>query len=112
MKVLIIARCKGGKYSPFISEQTDALKAAGANCVWFGVNGNGFWGYLRHLPELKRAIRVFQPDIIHAHYGLCGLLANLQRKVPVITTYHGSDINNPHILKLSKLAIRLSAYNI
>ena len=24
MKVLIIARCKGGKYSPFISEQTDA----------------------------------------------------------------------------------------
>ena len=53
-----------------------------------------------------------RPDIIHAHYGLCGLLANLQRKVPVVTTYHGSDINNPKVLKLSKWSIRLSAHNV
>ena len=35
----------------------------------------------------------YNPDIVHAHYGFSGLLANLQRKVPVITTFHGSDIN-------------------
>jgi glycosyltransferase involved in cell wall biosynthesis len=29
-----------------------------------------------------------------------------------VTTYHGSDINLPHILRLSKIAMRLSAFNI
>ena len=40
------------------------------------------------------------------------LLANLQRCIPVVTTYHGSDINQSSILRFSKIAIRLSAYNI
>jgi hypothetical protein len=69
-------------------------------------------GYLRELPALRRLIRAERPDIVHAHYGLSGLLANLQRLVPVVTTYHGSDINVPHILRLSKIAMRLSAHNI
>ena len=60
----------------------------------------------------NRLIRAERPDIIHAHYGLCGLLANLQRLVPVVTTYHGSDINVPSILRFSKIAMRLSAHNI
>jgi glycosyltransferase involved in cell wall biosynthesis len=32
--------------------------------------------------------------------------------VPVVTTYHGSDINKPSILRFSKIAMRLSAHNI
>jgi glycosyltransferase involved in cell wall biosynthesis len=64
------------------------------------------------LPALRRAIKQHQPDLIHAHYGLSGLLANLQRRVPVVTTYHGSDINKPNILRFSKIAMRLSAHNI
>ena len=59
-----------------------------------------------------RKISVWKPDIVHAHYGLSGVLANLQRKVPVVTTYHGSDINNPEVRRFSKIAIRLSAWNI
>jgi glycosyltransferase involved in cell wall biosynthesis len=43
---------------------------------------------------------------------LSGLLANLQRLVHVVTTYHGSDINVPKILRFSKIAMRLSAWNI
>ena len=64
------------------------------------------------LRELRKKIKSFKPDIIHAHYGLSGLLANLQRSVPVVTTYHGSDINLPKVLRLSKIAMRLSAWNI
>ncbi|MBP1664745.1 MAG: glycosyl transferase group 1, partial [Bacteroidetes bacterium] len=44
--------------------------------------------------------------------GLSGLMANLQRKVPVITTYHGSDINNNAVFRFSKWSIRLSFFNI
>ena len=112
MKLLIIASDKGGHFVPFIEEQIAALEACGVEIVRYGVTGKGIIGYLRELPALRRFIRAERPDIIHAHYGLCGLLANLQRRIPVVTTYHGSDINVPSILRISKIAMRLSAHNI
>ena len=112
MKLLIIASDKGGRFAPFIEEQIAALQARGVQIIRYGVTGHGIMGYLRELPALRRLIRAERPDIVHAHYGLSGLLANLQRLVPVVTTYHGSDINLPHILRLSKIAMRLSAHNI
>ena len=112
MKLLVVASDKGGHFVPFIEEQIAALEACGVQIVRYGVTGKGITGYLRELPVLRRLIRAERPDIIHAHYGLCGLLANLQRMVPVVTTYHGSDINVPTILRISKIAMHLSAHNI
>ena len=112
MKVLVVASDKGGRFVPFIEEQVVALEARGVQIIRYGVTGHGIMGYLRELPALRRLIRAERPDIVHAHYGLSGLLANLQRRVPVVTTYHGSDINKPSILRFSRIAMRLSAYNI
>ena len=112
MKILIVASDKGGKFAPFIEEQIAALQQEGVQIIRYGVTGKGITGYLRELPALRRFISAERPDIIHAHYGLCGLLANLQRLVPVVTTYHGSDINVPKILRFSRIAMRLSAFNI
>lgn len=112
MKILIVASYNKGRFAPFIVEQAEALKQAGCEVDWFGLQGKGIKGYIKNLPALKRKIKEFQPQIIHAHYGLSGLFANLQRKVPVVTTYHGSDINEKKVLRLSKLAMRLSAWNI
>ena len=112
MKVLIVARCKDGRYAPFIPEQVKALQELGVECRFFPVNKSGIWGYLLHLGSLKQTVSAFHPDLIHAHYGLSGLLANLQRLVPVVTTYHGSDINDRKVRPLSRLSIHLSAFNI
>ena len=112
MKVLIVARCKNGRYAPFITEQVTALENLGVVCQFFGVRQKGVLGYLKQLPELRRVIKAFRPNIVHAHYGLSGVLANLQRNVPVVTTYHGSDINSPEVLRLSRFAIRHSRFNI
>ena len=112
MKVLIIARCKNGRYAPFITEQVNALRRQGVDCQFFPVTRKGLRGYLGHVSALKETIRSWRPDLVHAHYGMCGLLANLQRRVPVVTTYHGSDINLPNVLRLSRWAMRLSAFNI
>ena len=112
MKILIVASDKGNKFAPFIEEQLSALQTLGVKIIRYGVTRKGITGYLRELPALRRLIRSERPDIIHAHYGLCGLLANLQRRVPVVTTYHGSDINKLNILRFSRIAMRLSAYNI
>lgn len=112
MKVLIVASYNKNRFVPFVKEQAEALQRVGCMVDFFGVIGKGVKGYLKSLPSLKEKIKEFQPDIVHAHFGLCGLLANLQRKVPVVTTYHGCDINNIKIRPLSYPSLILSKYNI
>ena len=112
MRILVVASFNKGRFAPFIVEQTEALKKRGCRVEFLGLQGKGLKGYLQNLPQLKQKIREFKPDVIHAHYGLSGLFANLQRRVPVVTTYHGSDINDKKVLPLSKMAIGLSAWNI
>lgn len=112
MRVLIVASYNKGYFAPFIIEQAECIRKTGVDIDYFGLEGHGISGYLKSLPLLKKKISEFNPDIIHAHYGLSGLLANLQRRVPVVTTYHGSDINEDSVLPFSKLAMKMSAYNI
>lgn len=115
MKVLVVCSFKEGcegHIAPFVKEQMDAVRRQGVACECFLVKGNGVVGYLDNLKALKKMIGTFHPDVVHAHYGLCGLLANLQRKVPVVTTYHGTDINSPRIRRFSRIAIRWSRWNV
>lgn len=112
MKVLIVASYNKKCFAPFVLEQVQSLLQQGVVVDYFGVIGKGIKGYLRVLPSLRKKIKEFRPDIIHAHYGLSGLLANLQRKVPVVTTYHGSDINVAAVRRFSKMAMCLSAWNV
>jgi len=112
VKILIVCSRNSGKIAPFIQEQGDALSQLGLQIAYFTIEGKGLCGYLKNRKRLLSKINEFMPDLIHAHYGLSGLLANLQRKIPVITTYHGSDINNTKILPLSRLNMVLSVHNI
>lgn len=115
MRVLIVCSYKEkgiNHTTPFISEQVSALNKIGIETDFFYIKRKGISGYLSELKNLKKKVNEYNPNLIHAHFGLSGLLANLQRKIPVVTTYHGSDINNKTILILSKLSIKLSAYNI
>ena len=113
MRVLIVASYNRSCFAPFVTEQVAALRQAGCTVECFGVQGKGLTGYLRAIPRLREQIQAIRPDVIHAHYGLCGLLANLAvRSIPVVTTYHGSDIHQPSVRLLSKIAMRLSAWNI
>lgn len=112
MKNLFVASYNKQRFAPFILEQAEALKRAGCDIEFFGVEGKGLSGYLKALPSLRRRIRSFCPDVIHAHYGLCGLLSGLQRRVPVVTTYHGSDINLKSVRPFSRVAMLLSSHNI
>lgn len=113
MKILVVANHNKGCFVPFIVEQVEALKQLGVEIDYFGVHGKGIRGYLSNRSLLKAKVSEFHPDLIHAHYGLSGLLANLQRQVPVVTTYHGSDIHSKgQNLLFSRAAIFLSAFNI
>lgn len=112
MRVLIVSRYKA-QYAahvlPFVAEQFASLRDAECEAELFLLRGN----YWKQWKSLRRKIREFRPDVIHAHYGLSCLVANLAtRRVPVVNTYHGSDINVPSVRRFSKIAMRLSEWNV
>lgn len=112
MKVLVVCSYNAGSIAPFIVEQVAALIDCGLEIDYFTIQKKGIIGYLLSRKKLLQKINSYTPDIIQAHYGLSGLLANLQHKVPVVTTYHGSDINNSKARFFSLIAIKLSKFNI
>ena len=116
MKVLVVCSYRdyvANGIAPFIKEQVDALRELGVVCEFYLIKGKGIIGYLNELPRLRKTIRQYKPDIIHAHFGLSGLLVNLAtRHIPIVVTYHGSDINNPKAYRYSRLSLALSKWNI
>lgn len=116
MRILIVCSYKPQMSEgcvPFIREQVEALRTQGCECEYYHIKGKGLLGYLREISGLRKKIREWKPDVIHAHYGLSCLVANLAtRRVPVVSTYHGSDINVSSVRRFSQIAIRLSAWNI
>lgn len=100
MRILIV--CSGNapnfdlkKHQAFIYEQVEAVKKTDHRIEfdYFFINQKGVKGYLNCLKSLKAKLRQHHYDCIHAHFVTSALLANLQRKIPVIATFHGSDIN-------------------
>ncbi|MCF7822833.1 MAG: glycosyltransferase [Candidatus Marinimicrobia bacterium] len=112
MKILIVCSGNSGKISSFVEEQEKSLSAIGYNTEYYVILGKGILGYIKNFKPLISKIKQFRPDIIHAHYGFAGLLACLQRKIPVVITYHGSDINIKNNRLVSTISSRLARVNI
>lgn len=117
MKILIV--CSYRDYTPhtnfvapFIYEQVQSLEKSGCNVHYLFVKGGGFSAYILGSLKLIKTVKKIKPDIVHAHGGLCGFISNIQRMVPVVTTYHGSDINKRINRFISQFSIHFSAYNI
>lgn len=94
MRILLMARYKPGFQNhimPFVSEQGEAIRSLGHEIDYFLVEGIGLGSYFKSKNQLLTKIKDFNPDIIHAHYGLSGITAVLQNKVPVVTTFHNGE---------------------
>ena len=94
MKILIIGRDKKKfplNLLPFIVEQGEAIRKQGIEVDYFAVKGSGLLSYFTQRKALIKKISEFNPDLIHAHYGLSGITAVLQNKVPVVTTFHNGE---------------------
>ncbi len=119
MRILIV--CSGNSkrreefdfksHQVFIYEQVESLRQFKIDFDFFFVKEKGIIGYLKHYFLLKKELKN-KYDLIHAHNGLCGILSNLQRKIPVITTYHGTDLNKTSLRLISYISILTSARNI
>jgi glycosyltransferase involved in cell wall biosynthesis len=115
LKILIICSGNNGNISPFIKEQALSLERIGCEISFFLIIGKGLKGYLKNYGKLIVAIKQYHPEIIHAHYGFSGViscLASLFKKIPVVTTFHGTDININKKFLFSLVAILLSDQKI
>ena len=116
MKLLEVSRYKNNfadHQLPFVTEQGEAiaqelrkldnghltLDNEPSAVEYFLIKGN----YITAVSALKAKIREFGPDIVHAHYGLSAITAELQNLVPVVTTFHNGETLNWHVNLISSL---------
>jgi teichuronic acid biosynthesis glycosyltransferase TuaC len=93
MRVLFVHSGNSQRFpvSPFLRSQAESLRAAGVDVDFFPVVGKG-WAYLRNVAPLRAAIKERRPDVVHAHYSLCGCVAVLARGGrPVVLSLMGDD---------------------
>ncbi|MBK6620312.1 MAG: glycosyltransferase [Saprospirales bacterium] len=77
--------------SPFTKSQAESLRERGVEVEYFPVVGKGF-GYLKNVAPLRKKLEETRPDLIHAHYSLCGWVAVLAAgKLPVVLSLMGDD---------------------
>ncbi len=95
MKVIFVASGNKavGTVSSFVRTQFESLEKEGLDMVLFPVVGHGLSGYFKHFWSLRQLIRNEKPDVVHAHYSVCGYLASfasLGLKTKVVVSILGS----------------------
>jgi glycosyltransferase involved in cell wall biosynthesis len=97
-------------WGTFVAEQVDDLRRLDVNVSVLDFDAtNDRREYARAAIRFRKLLRQHRYDLIHAHYGLTGAIAVAQRRVPVITTFHGGDYTGltPWHAWVSKIVARL-----
>ncbi len=114
LRVLIVANMYPSPARPsfgvFVADQVAALRATGEVEVevfhWDARRRP--WRYA--LAALELALTTVDADIVHAHYGLSGLVAlAAPRRLPLVLTMHGRDCHHPVVKRLTGLVARRAA---
>ena len=97
MKVLIITPIYPTPERPaigtFVRTQVESLRQEGVEVCVLHLSGRfRKWNYPKAAFQLRRRLANDSIDLIHAHIGLAGMVARTQWKVPVVVTFHGSDL--------------------
>ena len=95
MKVLFVASGnKSCKLGNVVNNQMVSLKNY-VDIDFYLIKNRGFWGYLKNVSPLSRYLKQKEFDVIHSHYGLCGivsLLASIGRRQKIIISFMGDDL--------------------
>ena len=79
MKVIFVASGNKsvGTVSAFVQSQYDSLCRDGIDMTLFPIRGKGWKSYLKGIRQLRKTVKSQHPDIVHAHYSVCGVVAAL-----------------------------------
>ena len=99
-------------YGPFVHDEVQALRRAGVDVDLYFVNGRANRLNYFEMPfEFYRRLRGGRYDIVHVHHAFCGLVATMQRTVPVVWTFHEGEITGGAKDALREHPIRHIAYS-
>lgn len=101
MRVLFISRAKVNGISPIVRNQGASLNKMGIDVSYLTLNGASFTGYLRNIVSIKRHLKSYRYDVIHAHYSYVGIvsaIALFPRRI--IVSLMGSDTKANRFTKL------------
>jgi glycosyltransferase involved in cell wall biosynthesis len=80
-------------YGAFIKSQIDSIEALGHEVELLFINGKtSKWNYARALWQLRRILKKTRFDVVHAHYGMSGVIALSQARIPVVISFCGDDL--------------------
>jgi teichuronic acid biosynthesis glycosyltransferase TuaC len=117
MKVLFISSGTS-KYgiSPIVSRQGESLLNLGIKVEYFTIPQNGFKGYGKALFQLRKVLKESNYDVLHAHYGLCGIIAFFaKRKESLVVSFMGDDLvgtnkANGSVTFISRILVLINAF--
>jgi teichuronic acid biosynthesis glycosyltransferase TuaC len=97
MKVLILTAiyptAENPAFGSYVRTQAESLERAGIAIETMVLKDrHRKLIYPKAILQLRQCLAGGSVDLVHAHYGLVGMVARTQWKVPVVVTYHGSDI--------------------
>ncbi len=97
MKLLVVTAMYPTPDNPafgsFVKAQVECLRGAGVDVDVMVLSGR--WRkaiYPKGVFDLWRRLRRSDIDLVHAHYSYVGIVSRFQRRVPLVVTYHGSDL--------------------
>src|SRR6202790_4048075 len=97
MKVLILTAiyptAENPAFGSYVRTQAESLERAGVDIEMMVLRDrHRKLIYPKAILRLRQLLASGSIDLVHAHYGLVGMVARTQWRVPVVVTYHGSDI--------------------
>lgn len=99
MKVLFVTSGNSKYHNimpAFIRSQADSLIEEGVELDFYQIKGKGVIGYLKNIAPLRRKLKSHSYDIIHAHYGFCGVVSALARKdEKIVVSFMGESEFTP-----------------
>src|SRR5262245_14837606 len=76
-----------------VARQRKSLEDIGIKVDLLHCRRDGRREWLRTLFALRRQVSTGDYDIVHCHYGFTTTLLTMFQPLPVVVTFHGSDIN-------------------
>lgn len=109
MRALVVSNLYPKPESPrlgrFVFDQVSAIRDLGCEVDVFDFP-LGSRAYAAAVSPLRAKLRTGDYDVVHAHYGLCGWVAERAGARPLAVTFHGTDVRHPVVGRISRHVAR------
>jgi glycosyltransferase involved in cell wall biosynthesis len=107
MQVLLVTGMYPSETQPLnggaVRQQRESLEELGVEFELIHMHDETSLNVLEARKAVRHALHKGSFDLIHVHYGIKATLAALGHGIPIVATYHGTDINGYRITSLSNM---------